>query len=259
MQFNIFKEKKTMRFSIIDVNMETHTVRVSDSAGNYYDVTISQESSIYSPAAKKNPTEWFAVVEYSSEKDLEHMRVNKDDTAVGLSESKVGTYAKLEHVGVYTSDPMDNTAFSPFMGASAENEFALTPPVSNTNYQEYINIKNGEESGIRPQEETSWKANADGVYGGAGFVTIRGGGGGMMSTNGQVFVFGDRFRKETQEEKPSHLFCTNMNFLDHYFIGLANAVSFIPMPHVVDLIEMGRLAALVKNVIKPSKELVGSV
>lgn len=53
----------------------------------------------------------------------------------------------------------------------------------------------------------------------------------------------------TQEE--SHgggMFTTSLNFLQHYFIGLGNAVA-LPMPHVPNILKMIAIGKFVKNII----------
>lgn len=52
------------------------------------------------------------------------------------------------------------------------------------------------------------------------------------------------------------MFTTSLNFLQHYFIGLANAVS-LPMTHMPNIVKMGAIGVFIKNFIGSKKKKTG--
>jgi hypothetical protein len=94
-----------------------------------------------------------------------------------------------------------------------------------------------------------------GILASTDLLVIKGIGKGAISLTSQAqFVVGSEstIYATQEDDRGGALFTTSYNFLQHYFIGLGNAVA-LPMPHMINFTKMASVCKFMKSIINTTK------
>jgi len=95
----------------------------------------------------------------------------------------------------------------------------------------------------------SAKNKSTGVLVGASSASLKGPGANSICLSEKAGLVVDADNTTTKTQESDHgggMFTTSLNFLQHYLIGLGNAVA-LPMPHMVNLVKMVAVGKFIKD------------
>lgn len=242
-------------FKIVDIGLggQYSFIRVADKRGILYDFKLNLSdtnflSSINKVIDDNNPDihvnlNSYDVIVHTSNYAGARVRTNKDGTLplVGTDISET-IFAELSTRGIMTNCEL----------------VGMSSVLNNPDMRGNVVIAQDRLPGeplhmVDLNDEDAHNARAiaiNGITGGPGGLTM---GAGPYTTNtsnkGHVNHSIESTTSSTQEQgHGGGMFTTSYNFLQHYFVGIANAVA-LPMPHMVDIVKMVALGVFVKKVI----------
>lgn len=234
---SVFKPYGLFFDDVSDESIKKQVCRTRDNTGRYYDIKIKNPWVL--PEAKLNPNRFMVLVGERPDKALVQSKGgNTELPAIG--ESILGeVYGEIVCLGSSTPPKLVGTT-SLFSNPSSRSgvpiAWSLTP--SKPQHEKKDQEPNSTEGALTP----GLVASTDSIQMGQGSNTMG------IGAYGQT-VDADKTTSKTQEaDKAGGMLSTAPNLLQHYFIGLANAVA-LPMPHMVNLIKMVAIGKFVKQMV----------
>ncbi|HLD91540.1 MAG TPA: hypothetical protein VI911_11130 [Patescibacteria group bacterium] len=243
METNIFRT--TLFKDIIGVKVDSGYIRVSDK-GVLYDLKCSNKMKL--PQVEKEPGKYFVLVGESIS-ELSRARVRQDSNTKDfppVGEQSVGeVYCEVMDTGISTP-PVTRSAGEIFSNPTAIDSVPIAYITASQISKNDPNYDSGnkEESMARAVQVpaiTGGPSTGIGMRVGTHSVGVSQKAGMVSNT--------DSMTHSTQETNHgAGMFTTSYNFLQHYFIHLAGAVS-LPMNHMVNLAKMLAIGKFVKGVV----------
>lgn len=238
--FNVFSSQR--RFSIYDLDEATGFVRIQDpETGYFHDLRADSRQTL--STAKRFPEAFSVLINI---KDLSSTKVDKD-SKIGLGDISI---LDCTLINISVIEPpnlnrnMQATANSRQVSDYGSVHYDMSPGLDRKDYDP-------DDKEARRTEASSRSA----ISYGPGGINMAGPGGNnlIIDSNGSIGNYSNNITDGPQEkDKAGGMFTTSLNFLQHYFIGIANAVT-LPMPHMLNLpklIATGAFVASISNKIK---------
>lgn len=231
---------------IWDVNLSSNMIRVInpdiDPNGNYvYDLRVSPESKYDIQAFNKWSTKYTIEIEGDMSRAKLSLKMIEEDEEQGKQVNR-----KYNNIGKW---PVGNVQckFLTIWNTTVPSADDFNLDGVDTSPERVMYSPRPLPDGYHPTDDAE-DVDQPFLSTGTGGSTLSGGGESRLTVNerGVVDSSDGQPTTKTQEENKA-LFTTSTNFLDHYFIGLANSVSFIPMPHVPKLSKLIAIGSLVKT------------
>lgn len=253
---DIFKPR-VMRLSFVDISPEMKMIRArGQNRGNkvaVYDVPLSSSSYMYIPYIVNSGRRNFELlVDYNDSDDLDEALVEDETKPIGVSKKRTALRARLEFTDVYPTEMIDSSNQNAALGQVGRPHMVMTSPEP---MQDTATYQKNVESESTDQINKQAQANLDGFWTGTGYTAMRGDGAAITLANGSIGIAGERIVMPGQEKKPSWIYNTNLNFVKHYMIAIADVVTFLPMQDMPDIIEIAKTANMVATIIQPTKDV----
>lgn len=238
MNTSIFRPYGLFFDDVSQYSLSQQVCRARDAGGRYYDIKIKNPWVI--PQARLNPERFLIIIGESPNDAL----VKPDPGKTDLPEIGKATVAEIfgEVVCLGGSNPPQlvgttNLLSNPEARKNLPILWELNP--SKPQHEE-DDPDAGKYSGAQTPGITSSQSGGMSIGQGTNMMSI--------GPNG-CSIDADKTTTKTQEgDKAGGLLSTAPNLLQHYFIGLANAVA-LPMPHMVNVIKIAAIGKFVKTMV----------
>jgi hypothetical protein len=231
-------------FSVEEINIELGKVRVSDKYGAYYEFTATNRNVL--PLVAEQPALYEAVAycRHFAPAKINKNPETREYPAVG-SQIVQTIYCELIARGVATPPKIvsvNNMVNNPASGKNIPIIYNITPTMfqSDQAYDPLDLNKYNERAAQTPGVSMSPQG---GVTTGIGNSNIN-----VSQKSGTTNSTESQTNATQETNVGGGMMTTSLNFLQHYMIGIANAVA-LPMPHMVNMVKMVAIGKFVKNVI----------
>lgn len=246
LEVNVFRSGFSQVMNVEDVNLQSSFGRFSKVIGAetvFYDIPIDTAYSIVLPGVKRNPTDWYAIVEGTDERHLGKARVNQE-SVVGRTKKDIPPLrATIHHKGIVSHEVSETSGVGGLFNDNTDPNFdvAVTPLVASKSYQKYLSEDNQNDP-----DERERKVNNAGFFANPNTALMKAGAS-LTLTDGKAYLDAEIFTTSSQLKDHSIMF-TDLP-LRPFMIGMADAVIFEPPPHIPNILLLTKFANLVSSAV----------